>query len=92
MNYMDYTNDACMNLFTIGQKERMISAISQYRAILTNNTCGDPTTSIIDISNKNKKIIRITDVLGKKISNQTTNTTLFYIYNDGSVEKKIILE
>jgi hypothetical protein len=25
MNYMDFTNDACMNLFTIGQKERMLS-------------------------------------------------------------------
>ena len=23
MNYMDFTNDACMNLFTYGQKERM---------------------------------------------------------------------
>jgi len=25
MNYMDFTNDACLNLFTIGQKEHMRS-------------------------------------------------------------------
>ena len=92
MNYMDYTNDACMNLFTTGQKERMISAISQYRASLTNNTCSDPTTSIIGISSTNKKIIRIVDVLGRVTSAKTTNTPLFCIYNDGTVEKKIIVE
>ena len=40
MNYMDYTNDACMNLFTNGQKTRMISAINQYRSnLLNHNLC-----------------------------------------------------
>jgi len=40
MNYMDYTNDACMNLFTAGQKTRMIAAINQYRDnLLSHNLC-----------------------------------------------------
>jgi hypothetical protein len=91
MNYMDYTNDGCMNLFTTGQKTRMIAAINLYRSNLTHNTCSDPTT-IIDMSSTNKKIIRIVDVLGRTTSDKTTNTPLFYIYNDGTVEKKIIIE
>ena len=48
MNYMDYTNDACMNLFTQGQKTRMISAINQYRSnLLNHNLCNStpPTPS-----------------------------------------------
>ena len=39
-NYMDYTNDACMNLFTIGQKDRMLAAINTSRADLkTSGVC-----------------------------------------------------
>ncbi len=40
MNYMDYSNDACMNLFTLGQSTRMNAAISGPRAsLLTSNGC-----------------------------------------------------
>ena len=28
-NYMDYTNDACMNIFTVNQKERMRAVLAQ---------------------------------------------------------------
>ena len=28
MNYMDYTNDTCMNLFTNGQKQRMAAVFT----------------------------------------------------------------
>ena len=41
MNYMDYGNDTCINLFTKGQKERMLAALSLYRStILKSNACG----------------------------------------------------
>ncbi len=40
MNYMDYTDDGCMNIFTNGQSVRMSSALNGPRApILTSNGC-----------------------------------------------------
>ena len=55
MNYMDYTNDACMNLFTQDQKSRMISAINQYRSnLLNHNLCsGTPPTASWNCVNGN---------------------------------------
>ena len=39
-NYMDYTNDACMNIFTQDQKSRMLAAINTSRqGLLTSNGC-----------------------------------------------------
>ena len=40
MNFLDYTDDACMNIFTQGQKSRMMAALNVDRAsILTSNGC-----------------------------------------------------
>ena len=36
MNFMDYTDDACMNSFTIGQRNRVWSSINNYRSDLIN--------------------------------------------------------
>jgi len=38
----------------------------------------------------NKQLLKVTDLLGRKL--KQTNQTLFYIYDDGTVERKIILE
>ena len=45
-------------------------------------------------STTQKQLIGITDLLGRAVANSKslTNTPLFYIYDDGTVEKKIILE
>ena len=48
-------------------------------------------TSVSEI-NINKKLIRVTDVLGRRIQEVNENQPLFYIYDDGTVEKKIIIE
>ncbi|MBC8510462.1 MAG: hypothetical protein H8D33_02225 [Cryomorphaceae bacterium] len=49
------------------------------------------TTGISDITSNKSNLVKITDVLGKETPYRR-NTTLFYIYNDGTVEKKIIIE
>lgn len=38
MNYMDYTDGHCMNLFTQGQKARMLASLSLYRSSLTSSS------------------------------------------------------
>ena len=50
------------------------------------------TTSIFNIPkpNTNKKLLKTRDVLGRET--KETNQLLFYIYDDGTVEKRIILE
>ena len=41
--------------------------------------------------NNNRKLVKVIDVLGHE-SKVTTNKPLFYIYDDGAVEKKLIIE
>ena len=70
-----------------------------------NNVCIDPlngtgsyTDSIICVTscvstgikelNTNKKLVKITDILGRNAKGKK-NELLFYLYDDGTVEKKI---
>ena len=42
-NYMDYSNDACMNLFSQGQADRMNNAMANFpfrTSLITSNGCG----------------------------------------------------
>lgn len=59
-NYMDYSNDACMNIFTEGQKERMRAVIDvspRRKTLIDNNTCGPvvsaPPQANFGVSNAN---------------------------------------
>ena len=49
------------------------------------------TTGILDISIDKRTLIKIANILGQETPYRK-NTPLFYIYNDGTVEKKIIIE
>ncbi len=48
-NYMDYSDDECMNLFTEGQKARMLALFNTggfRESLLSSNGCGTPTCGV----------------------------------------------
>ena len=52
-----------------------------------------PTTNTLDLTPINdKKLLKIIDALGREVSRIEKNTLLFYIYDDGSIDKKYITE
>ena len=46
--------------------------------------------SAIQEQTTNKELLKVTDLLGRET--KATNQLLFYIYNDGTVEKKVVIE
>ena len=60
---------------------------------ITDSTSVNPyfTTGVINIKNTKKTLLKITDLLGQETPYRR-NTPLFYIYDDGKVKKKIIIE
>jgi len=47
-------------------------------------------SGILNITNTEKTLLKVTDLLGKEA--KQTNQPLFYIYDDGTVEKRIVIE
>ena len=52
--------------------------------------CNTP-ASLQEINTQNKQLICVTDILGRNAIH-LNNTTLFYRYSDGSIEKKFVLK
>ena len=48
------------------------------------------TTGLLDVTNTEKTLLKITDILGQETPYRK-NTPLFYIYDDGTVERKLFL-
>ena len=47
--------------------------------------------AIFELNTNTKQLLKIVDVLGRE-SKPNSNTPLFYIYSDGTVEKRIVIE
>jgi len=54
----------------------------------SNNCIG---TATIEKNTTNKDLLKITDLLGRETKG-TKNEVLFYIYDDGTVDKRIVIE
>lgn len=83
MNYMDYSNDNCLSIFTFGQSARMDSTLFNQRAsLLTSNGCVQGTLSNNDLENKNLIIIYPNPTISKAFfDNSDFNFEKVEIYN-----------
>ncbi len=85
-NYMDYSPDNCMNIFTNGQINVMRNVLEICRTDLINT---EASLKSDEINIENKQLIKQVDLLGREC-----DASKFYIeiYNDGSVEKKYTIK
>jgi hypothetical protein len=96
MNFMDYTNDNCMNSFTEGQKSRVWSSITNFRSeLFLSNGCSSSTTpnsdaGISSIISPNNSTLECTSpvtpiVVLTNYGNTNLNTvTIKYSINSGN--------
>ena len=74
MNYMDYVDDACMNLFSAGQKSRMralFSAGGHRESLLTSGGCGNTTVGFCASTGQDASYEWIANVNIGSINNST---------------------
>ncbi|MAJ18855.1 MAG: hypothetical protein CMA06_03335 [Euryarchaeota archaeon] len=78
LNCIEVTDLSCWNMFI-----NYLDTTYQYYS----SNC---TPSAMQEHSTNKKLLKITDLLGRET--KQTNQPLFYIYDNGTVEKRIVIE
>jgi hypothetical protein len=97
MSLCDYVMQSC-GIFSVFNNNPLSNIYYDYNTNVSDSTLffySDFSTEIDDISIMNevhnRDLIRISDALGRE-TDRKKNTLLFYIYNDGTVEKRITIE
>ena len=98
-NVVNYSSVSSLPYDTITTCITYVNAASWYTCCVTwvwNVASGTwakmgSVTFIGEINTSNKKLIKVVDVLGRETKG-TKNEPLFYIYDEGTVEKRIIIE
>lgn len=86
-------------MFSLAQKERMRGFLTTLDTLnglyLEDNLIATgllQATAITELPNtENRKLLKMIDVLGRNAPFRK-NTPLFYLYDDGTVEKRIVVE
>ena len=100
-NYNSTSYDTLVSAISINWNSLVLNNSGDYSVTLINSVGCDSIANINFIlnvtgthdiaSSKVRTLIRITDMLGKE-AQYRRNTPLFYIYDDGTVEKKVVIE
>lgn len=85
-NYMDYSPEACQNIFTNGQINVMRNILEICRPNLINQNISLDNTQL-NIASHKRKLIKQIDLTAKNTN--STNNLVIHIYNDGTTEKKL---
>jgi Leucine-rich repeat (LRR) protein len=87
----DTNNLTCVEVDNLGYANSSWGNTFDSFVSFSNYTNPCVTVSAIQEQTTNKELLKVTDLLGRETPYRR-NTPLFYIYNDGTVEKKIIIE
>jgi dienelactone hydrolase len=68
----------------------LLSLVPESASQFTTNVECQSTSVIQQFKNDQKSLVKVTDILGKEIDQKPTGQILFFFYNDGTMEKRII--
>ena len=88
---IDNPNLTCINVDDVTYSSNNWTNIDAQHYFSANCTLFVNLPDILNITNTERKLVKITDMLGRKTPIRI-NTPLLYIYNDGTTEKRIIFE